>query len=80
MPLTSGQLAGVRLVLFLALHSSSLAVEKDGLSLTKGKTKTERRRSEMTREGPRASTSLSPVDTMVLTFYRRRILASIYNR
>lgn len=35
-PLTSGELAGGKLVLFIALHSSSLALEKDGLSLTGG--------------------------------------------
>lgn len=35
-PLTSGELAAGKLVLFIALHSSSLALGKDGLSLTGG--------------------------------------------
>lgn len=35
-PLTSGELAGGKLVLFIAPQSSSLALEKDGLSLTGG--------------------------------------------
>ena len=35
-PLTSGELAGGKLVLLIALHSSSLALGKDGLSLTGG--------------------------------------------
>lgn len=44
-PLTSGELAGGKLVLFIALHSSSLALGKDGLSLTGGqKRKREERR------------------------------------
>lgn len=44
-PLTSGELAGGKLVLFIVLHSSSLALEKDGLSLTGGqKRKREERR------------------------------------
>lgn len=34
--MTSGALAAGKLVLFLALHSSSLALEKDELSLTGG--------------------------------------------
>lgn len=42
MPLTSGELAGGKLLLFIALHSSSLALEKDGLSLTGGAKETER--------------------------------------
>lgn len=42
-PLTSGELAGGKLVLFIALHSSSLALEKDGLSLTGGAKEKERR-------------------------------------
>lgn len=41
-PLTSGELAAGKLVLFIALHSSSLALGKDGLSLTGGQ-KTQRR-------------------------------------
>lgn len=45
MPLTREELAGGKLVLFIALHSSSLALEKDGLSLTGGqKRKREERR------------------------------------
>lgn len=42
-PLTSGELAGGKLVLLKALHSSSLALEKDGLSLTGGAKEKERR-------------------------------------
>lgn len=51
-PLTSGELAdGGKLVLFIALHSSSLALGKDGLSLTGGvKKETERREERKVRE------------------------------
>lgn len=35
-PLTSAELAAGKLVLFIALHSSSLALGNDGLSLTGG--------------------------------------------
>ncbi len=35
-PLTSGEFAGEKLLLLIALHSSSLALGKDGLSLTGG--------------------------------------------
>lgn len=42
-PLTSGELAGGKLVLLIALHSSSLALEKDGLSLTGGAKEKEKR-------------------------------------
>lgn len=48
-PLTSGELAGGKLVLFIALHSSSLALGKDGLSLTGG-AKEKQRREESQRE------------------------------
>lgn len=40
-PLTRDELAGGKLLLFIALHSSSLALEKDGLSLTGGRGKRE---------------------------------------
>lgn len=49
-PLTSGELAGGKLVLFIALHSSSLALEKDGLSLTGGAKEKERREEGKVRE------------------------------
>lgn len=43
-PLTSGELAGRKLVLLIALHSSSLVLGKDGLSLTgRGAKEKERR-------------------------------------
>ena len=45
-PLTSGELAAGKLVLFIALHSSSLALGKDGLSLTGGAQEKERRQGE----------------------------------
>lgn len=45
-PLTSGELAGGKLVLFIALHSSSLALEKDGLSLTGGAKERREKRGE----------------------------------
>lgn len=49
-PLTSGELAGGKLVLFIALHSSSLVLEKDGLSLTGGAKEKERREERKVRE------------------------------
>ena len=45
-PLTSGELAGGKLVLFIALHSSSLALGKDGLSLTGGGRRDREKRGE----------------------------------
>jgi len=52
MPLTSGELAGGKLLPFLALHSSSLALEKGGLSLTGGgKREREKRRKREGQEG-----------------------------
>ena len=51
-PLTSGELAGGKLVLLIALHSSSLALGKDGLSLTGGaKRETREERGEEKSEG-----------------------------
>lgn len=41
-PLTRDELAGGKLLLFIALHSSSLALEKDGLSLTGGRGRREK--------------------------------------
>lgn len=48
-PLTSGELAGGKLVLLIALHSSSLALENDGLSLTGGGQKREEKRGKSER-------------------------------
>lgn len=45
-PLTSGELAGGKLVLLIALHSSSLVLGKDGLSLTGRGAKEKERREE----------------------------------
>ena len=45
-PVSSGEFAGGKLVLFIALHSSSLAQGNEGLSLTGSKTETERGKSE----------------------------------
>lgn len=47
---TSAELAGGKLVLFIAIHSSSLALEKDGLSLTGGAKEKERREGSHQRE------------------------------
>lgn len=55
-PLTSGELAGGKLVLLKVLHSSSLAQEKDGLSLTE---KRRREEEEIVRSGKRSAQAAS---------------------
>lgn len=53
-PLTSGEIAGEKLLLLIALHSSSLALGKDGLSLTGGQNR--RLESDRTSVGSRTAT------------------------
>lgn len=66
MPLTSGELAGGKLVLFIALHSSSLALEKDGLSLTGGAKEKERREErEVRKEWRREKNRHRPLNSCI---------------